>query len=132
MSHYSLNLPYRLQQEAEQWAARQGVSLEQFILWAVAEKVGECKQQLYDPAFPRIAYRLGASGRPVPVMRGTGIRVQTLVVAAQDWGMPPAKIAAEYDISETQVLEALAFYQHHTQEIDAELAAEQRLEETHA
>ena len=53
MSHYSLNLPHRLQQEAEQWAARQGVSLDQFILWAVAEKVGECKQQLDDPAFPR-------------------------------------------------------------------------------
>jgi uncharacterized protein (DUF433 family) len=121
-----------LQQEAEQWAARQGVSLDQFILWAVAEKVGECKQQLDDPAFPRIAYRLSAGGRPVPVVRGTGIRVQTLVVAAQDWCMPPAEIAAEYDISETQVTEALAFYRLHAQEIDAALAAEQRLEETHA
>jgi len=132
MSRYSLNLPHRLKQEAEQWAAEQGVSLNQFILWAVAEKVGECKQQLDAPAFPQIAYRLSAGGRPVPMVRGTGIRVQALVVAAHDWRMSPAEIAAEYGISEAQVTEALAFYQLHAQEIEAALAAEQALEEAHA
>ena len=44
MSRYALNLPVQLKQEAEQWAVKQGVSLNQFILWAVSEKVGELKQ----------------------------------------------------------------------------------------
>lgn len=129
MARYSLNLPQQLKQEAEHWAAKQEVSLNQFILWAVAEKVGECKQQLADPAFPRITYRRRAGGPPVPVLSGTGIRVQTVVVAARDWRLPPAEIAAEYGIGETQVKEALAFYQLHAQEIDAALAAEQGIEE---
>ncbi len=129
MTRYSLNLPQQLKRDAEQWAAKQGVSLNQFILWSVAEKVGECKQQLDDSAFPRITYRRSASGSPVAVLRGTGIRVQTIVVATHDWGLSPAEIAAEYGVSETQVAEALTFYQHHRQEIDAALAAEDRLEE---
>ena len=129
MSRYSLNLPQQLKQEAEHWAAKQEVSLNQFILWAVAEKVGECKQQLDDPAFPKITYRRRAGGPPAPVLRGTGIRVQTVVVAARDWRLQPAEIAAEYGIGETQVKEALAFYRLHTQEIDTALAAEQGIEE---
>ena len=40
MARYTLNLPVQLKQDAETWAAQQGVSLNQFILWAVAEKVG--------------------------------------------------------------------------------------------
>ena len=78
MARYPLNLPAQLKKEAEEWAAAQGISLNQFILWAVAEKVGALKQQLDDPAFPRVTYRRGASGQPVPVLRGTGIRVQTV------------------------------------------------------
>ena len=39
MARYTLNLPVQLKQDAETWAAQQGVSLNQFILWAVAEKV---------------------------------------------------------------------------------------------
>jgi hypothetical protein len=81
MARYALNLPSHLKQEAEQWAARQGVSLNQFILWTVAEKVGALNQDLDDPSFPHVTYRRGASGWPVPVIRGTGIRVQTIVVA---------------------------------------------------
>jgi len=121
-------LPAQLKQEAEQWASKQGVSLNQFILWAVAEKVGALNQQLDDPAFPQITYRRGASGRPVPILRGTGIRVQTIVVAAQDWGFSVAQIAEEYGINQAQVKQVLAFYQAHRQEIDIELAAEQALE----
>jgi len=49
MARYPLNLPLRLKQEAEKWAANQGVSLNQFILWSVAEKVGALKQDLDDP-----------------------------------------------------------------------------------
>ena len=63
MARYSLNLPAQLKHEAEAWAGKQGISLNQFILWAVAEKVGALKQQLDDPAFPHITYRRGACGR---------------------------------------------------------------------
>jgi len=53
MARYSLNLPSRLKQETEKWAADQGISLNQFILWSVAEKVGALQQNLDDPDFPR-------------------------------------------------------------------------------
>ena len=129
MARYPLNLPAKLKQEAEQWAANQGVSLNQFILWSVAEKVGTLKQSLDDPAFPRVTYRRGAAGQPVPVLRGTGIRVQTAVVAAQHWEMTPDQIAAEFGLTETQVKEAMAFYGAHRAEIDADLAVEETMEE---
>ena len=128
MARYPLNLPAKLKQEAEQWATSQGVSLNQFILWSVAEKVGTLKQSLDDPTFPRITYRRGAAGQPVPVVRGTGLRVQTAVVAAQRWDLTPDEIAAEYGLSEAQVKEALAFYEAHRAEIDADLAVEQAME----
>ena len=94
----------------------------------MAEKVGALKQQINDPAFPHITYRKGASGAPFPVLRGTGIRVQTLVVATQTWGLTPARVAAEYDLTPMQVQEALAFYAAHRDEIDAALMAEEVLE----
>jgi uncharacterized protein (DUF433 family) len=128
MGRYALSLPAQLKHDAEKWASRQGVSLNQFILWAVAEKVGALNQQLDEPAFPRITYRHGASGDPVPVLRGTGIRVQTIVVAAKHWEMKPPQIAAYYGISEAQVDEALAFYAVHSQEIDSSIAMEETLE----
>jgi uncharacterized protein (DUF433 family) len=42
-----------------------------------------------------IAYRRGASGRPIPVIRGTGIRVQTTAIAAYEWQLEPQQIADE-------------------------------------
>jgi uncharacterized protein (DUF433 family) len=124
MARYTLNLPFQLKQDAETWAAQQGVSLNQFILWAVAEKVGALSQRLDDPAFPRITYRRGASGQPTAVVRGAGLRVQTLVVAAHTWGLTPAQLAAEYDLPVAQIEEALAFSAAHQSEIDAALAAD--------
>ena len=56
MARYPLNLPVALKKEAEQWADSQGVSLNQFIMWAVAEKVGALRQGLDDPNFPQITY----------------------------------------------------------------------------
>ncbi len=102
----------------------------QFILWAVSEKVGELKQQLDDPAFPHVTYRRGASGQPTPVVRGAGIRVQTLAVAAQKWGWGPGQIAEEYGVGEPQVREALAFYETHQEELETVIAAERSLEDT--
>lgn len=128
MSRYALNLPTQLKQEASEWASNQGVSLNQFILWAVAEKVGFLRNQLDDPAFPQITYRRGASGKPLPVLRGRGIRVQTISVAAHQWGMLPAQIAEEYGITQRQVDAALAFYRAHQIEIDADMAIEHSLE----
>src|SRR5512139_514976 len=110
MGRYALNLPTQLKREAEQLATEQGVSLNQFILWAVSEKVGSLKQQLDDRAYPQITYRRGAAGSPEPVLRGSGLRVQTVVAAWQEWALPPARIAEEYGQPESAIREALAFY----------------------
>ena len=128
MASYSINLPLQLQQEAEQQAANQGVPLDQFILWAVAEKVASLRYQLNDPNFPKITYRQGASGQPFAVIRGTGIRVQTIAVAAQQWGRSPLQLAEEYEITEAQVSDALGFYAAHQTEIDKAIATEQAIE----
>ena len=58
--------------------------------------------------------------------------MQTVVVAAQAWGLSPAQIADEYDLSEAQVKDPLAFYEAHRQEIEVGIAAEKALEETRA
>lgn len=129
MARYPLNLPTQLKQQAEDWAEKQGISLNQFILWAVSEKVTTLEKQLDDPQFSHITYRRGASGDISPVIRGTGIRVQTLVVAHQQWQLSPEQIAQAYDLSKIQVEEALAFYQAHQLEIDTRLQLEIRLEE---
>jgi uncharacterized protein (DUF433 family) len=128
VARYPLNLPRQLKEEAERWAADQGVSLNQFILWAVSEKVGALNQNLDVPTFPSITYRRGASGRPHAVLRKTGIRVQTIVTAHQSWGWSPAQIAEEYELASDQVTEALSFYEVHRQEIDLDIAAESMLE----
>jgi len=132
MASTALHLPRQLREEAEEWANRQGISLDQFIVWAVAEKVGGLKQAVDDPRFPHITYRRGASGWPEPVIRGTGIRVQTLAVANRSWGMPPLEIATDYDLTESQVSEALAFYEAHRGEIEAAIADEQQREPANA
>jgi uncharacterized protein (DUF433 family) len=132
MARYPLNLPTQLKQEAEKWATRQSISLNQFILWSVAEKVGALSQNLDDPAFPHVTYRRGAAGEPVPALRGTGIRVQALVIAVRQWGLTPAQVAAEYGLTEAQVDDALAFYVAHRTEIDAAISAEQTVEAAHA
>jgi len=128
MTPYPLNLPLQLQQEAEKLATLQGISFDQFILWAVAEKVASLNQRNDDRAFPEITYVRGASGELVPVLRGTRLRVQTVVVAAQKWGFSPNQIATEYDLSEAQVNDVFAFYAAHYQEIDASIAAERIIE----
>jgi uncharacterized protein (DUF433 family) len=126
MTRYALNLPNSLKKEAERLAKQQGVSLNQFILWSVAEKVGGLLQGLDDPKFPNISYRRGASGAIAPVLRGTGIRVQTIVIAFQNMSL--SEVAKDYDLAETQVQEALDFYKAHRAEIDTNIQAEAALE----
>jgi uncharacterized protein (DUF433 family) len=126
MTRYALNLPNELKRDAERLAKKQGVSLNQFILWSVAEKVGGLLHGLDDPDFPAITYRRGASGSLAPVLRGTGIRVQTIAIAAQN--NSPAEIAEDYDLPQAQVQEALGFYETHRVEIDAHIHAEAALE----
>jgi uncharacterized protein (DUF433 family) len=126
MARYALNLPDELKRDAERLAKKQGVSLNQFILWSVAEKVGGLLQGLDDPEYPNITYRRGASGSLSPVLRGTGIRVQTIVLASQN--NTPAEITEDYDLPHTQVQEALSFYKVHRVEIDAHIQAEAALE----
>jgi uncharacterized protein (DUF433 family) len=126
MTRYALNLPNDLKKDAERLAKEQGVSLNQFILWSVAEKVGELLQGLDDPNYPNITYRRGASGSLSPVIRGTGIRVQTIAIASQD--NTPDEIAEDYDLPLMQVKEALGFYEAHRVEIDAHIQVETALE----
>ena len=128
MSRYALNLPTQLKQDAERLAAAQGVSLNQFILWAVAEKVGALGQPQDDPRFPHVTYRRGGSGAFFPALRGTNMRVRTVVIASKVRGMSPAEIADDYGfITEAQVKDALAFYEAHRGEIDATIEAEAEL-----
>lgn len=127
MSRYALNLPANLKSEAEELAARQGISLNQFIMWSVSEKVASLRQALDDPNFPGITYRRGSSGWITPVIRGTGIRVQTIVINLS-MGMSPEKIAAEYELDEHQIHEAQAYYNAHRPEIDLSIRAEQEIE----
>ncbi len=81
--------------------------------------------------YPFIAHSNGVNGL-APVVRGTGIRVQTLVLAVRNWGLSPAEAASEYDLTEAQVCSALAYYEHHCAEIDADLAMEAALEQAAA
>ena len=86
------------------------------------------RQSLDDPTFFHIAYRRGASGQPTPIIRGTGIRVQTIIVAIQHWELTPSQIAVEYDLTQAQINDALAFYQARRREIDAAIMVEDALE----
>ena len=132
MARYSLNLPIQLKHQAEKWAKLQGVSLNQFILWAVSEKIGNLDSQLDDPRFPHVVYRRSVSGQPVAKIRGTNIRVQTIVIAHRDWGLSVSQMAENYDLAESQIEDVIAFYRAHRQEIDAAIAAEEELEKSHA
>lgn len=60
MARYPLNLPAALKAEAEHIAKEQGVSLNQFILWALAEKVGALKQRLHQS--PKTESDIAAEG----------------------------------------------------------------------
>lgn len=62
------------------------------------EKVSALKPGLDDPNFPRIADRRGTSGFPMSVLRGTGIRVRTIVISKCKWNEAPAEIDAQLEL----------------------------------
>lgn len=124
MDRFVLKLPKKLKREVEVWSKKRSISLNQFIVDAVAEKVGSLKQNLDDPKFPKITYRRGASGVPTPLIRGSGVRVQTIVTAARQWGMDADQIAEEYDLDLESINQALAFHQAHQVEIERAISAE--------
>ena len=128
MTSFSLNLPDKLKEQAERCAATQGVTLETFVLLALAEKVGILSQPQDDINFPHITYRRGASGTMQPLIKDTNLRVQTLVIASQKWSLSVREIADDYELSEEVVKEALAFYQDRKQEIDELINSETALE----
>jgi uncharacterized protein (DUF433 family) len=131
-TRYPLNLPVELKQDAARLAKQQGVSLNQFFLWSISEKVTELKTSLDDPAFPLITYRRGSSGIPTPTIRGTGVRVETIVVSHQSWGQPLAELAEEYGVPLDAIQAAVAYYQSHPAEIDALIRIEQEIEARYA
>jgi uncharacterized protein (DUF433 family) len=130
-TRYPLNLPAELKQAAAGMAKQQGVSLNQFFLWSISEKVSELKASLDDPNFPLVTYRRGGSGIPTPVLRGTDIRVETIVVAHQHWGQTVSELAGEYDIPVEAVQAALDYYRAHPEEIDTLIRIEQEIETRH-
>ncbi|MEQ9356403.1 MAG: DUF433 domain-containing protein [Coleofasciculus chthonoplastes F3-SA18-01] len=131
MTSYSLNFPNELKQQAENLASQQGIPLEAFILDAIAEKVNSLTGQRNAPTFAQVTYRNSASGQLIPILRGTNLRVKTVVIAAQQWGLSSNQIAAEYDLNAEQIDEAIAFYHAHREEIDHAIAAEQAIEAAH-
>lgn len=75
-----------------------------------------------------VTYRRGASGHLTPIIRGTGIRVQTIVIAVTTWQMSPAEICEEYDLTLAQVQEALAFFEAAPDEIEMSVFSESQIE----
>ena len=88
----------------------------------------ELEQELDDPRFPGITYQRGFAGHYEPVIRGTRLHVRTLVVEHYVWNLSVSEIADGHDLTEEQVLEALAFFEAHRNEIEAAIAEEQQYE----
>jgi len=129
---YSLNLPVDLKQDAEQIAKQQKISLNQLILWSLTEKVTSLKGNLDDPDFPSVSYKRDTTNQLIPVIRGKGIRVQTIVIASTQWKESTAEICRQYDLSKKMVEDALGFYAAHQNMVDALIEENKLLENEHA
>ncbi|NEP46839.1 MAG: DUF433 domain-containing protein [Okeania sp. SIO2H7] len=130
MSAYSLNLPSQLREAATKVASQQGLSLEQFIISAISDKLAAEDKSFNKPNFPEIIYIRGTSGILTPVLKGTRIRIQTLVIAKNRWNLSEEQIAYEYDLSLEQVRQALLFYSEFREEIEEAIATAQTIERT--
>ncbi len=102
----------------------------------VQHLLGSIQQDMLSPslpaadasAFPEIQHRTDSDGQIKATIRGTSIRVQTIVIASHDWGWDASRVANEYSLSVTQVSAALAFYESYKPEIDAVTGSEVALE----
>ena len=128
---YSLNLPVDLKQDAEEIAERQGISLNQLILWSLAEKVTALKSKIDDPNFPDVAYKLDSDNQLVPYIKGKGIRVQTLVIAFYEWKESVTELSRQYDLPQKTVKQALAFYEAHKKIVDGLIDVNTEVEPIH-
>lgn len=81
---------------------------------AVIEALAE--EALRTRRFPGIAFR-GADWSRRPWVIGTALDVWEIVRAARDFDSPQ-KMAAETDLTESQIRLALAYYEEHPSEID--------------
>ncbi len=124
----TLDLPPELEQRLAKEAAQHGLSVEAMTLQLLAKFF----HQVTDTTFPHVAYRQGASGQPVPLVTGRGIRVQTLAIALHQWGLTKEQLAEEYNLSIPQIEDALAFYAENQAEIDGAMALEAAIEASHA
>jgi uncharacterized protein (DUF433 family) len=61
------------------------------------------------------------------VIRGTGIRVQAVAIAHEQWQMSPEAIAEQYGLSLKQIEEALAFFVAHRAEVEKHMTLEEQL-----
>ena len=114
---YALNLPIDLKREAEQAAKDQGISLNQLILWSLADKIAQLRNNLAHTAFPSILMKKSATGQLVPTV-ANGIRVQTIVIASHIWGESVENIADQYDLPKKAVEEALKYYESNKRYVD--------------
>jgi hypothetical protein len=83
MARTSLNLPPVLKEEAKAMASQPGVSLNQFIVWAVAEKIGGLKGRLDDPRFPHVTYPAGRSGARSATAAAGALEAEPLAIAEE-------------------------------------------------
>ena len=60
-----------------------------------------------EQAFLQIQYRTGTRGQTNASIKGTGIRVQTIVIVGTEWTWDVNKIAEEYELSPAQVSEVV-------------------------
>jgi uncharacterized protein (DUF433 family) len=56
------------------------------------------KGKLDDPNFLAITYKLHEGRQLTPVLCGKGVRVQTIVIAHQQWGETIAEISRQYEL----------------------------------
>ncbi|WP_050765765.1 DUF433 domain-containing protein [Synechococcus sp. PCC 7335] len=118
-----------LQAQVLQLPLKERWQLVQQLLGSIQqETIGSGLSLEHEQAFPQIQYRVGTSGQASASIKGTGIRIQTMVIAKADWGWDVSKIADEYNLSTAQVAEALSFYEAHKAEIDDAIASEAALE----
>jgi uncharacterized protein (DUF433 family) len=93
--------------------------------------VTSLKSKIDDPNFPDITYKLDAGNQLVPIIKGKGIRVQTLVIAFYDWKESVAEISQQYDLPKKTVKQGLSFYEVHKKGMDALIDSNNEAEPSH-